>query len=126
MDYVKTDSAPLPVSCYSQAVKAGGFLFISGQVPLDPRTKKLVKGGIAAQTKQVLENIKAIVEAANSSLSNVVKITIFLKNVEDFKDMNDVYCTYFINNPPARTTVQAQPPIPEILIEIEAIASLNQ
>jgi len=126
MEYVKTDKAPLPISCYSQAVKAGGFLFISGQAPLDPKTKKLVKGGIAAQTKQVLENIKAIAEAANSSLSNVVKMTIFLKNIEDFKQMNDVYCTYFVKDPPARTTVQAQLPMPEMLIEIEAIVSLAQ
>ena len=126
MEYVKTDRAPLPISCYSQAVKAGGFLFISGQAPLDPKTKKLVKGGVAAQTKQVLENIKAIAEAANSSLSNVVKMTIFLKNIEDFKQMNDVYCTYFVKDPPARTTVQAQLPMPEMLIEIEAIVSLAQ
>jgi 2-iminobutanoate/2-iminopropanoate deaminase len=126
MEYVKTDRAPLPIACYSQAVKAGGFLFISGQAPLDPKTKEMVKGGVGAQTKQVLENIKAIAEAANSSLSNVVKMTIFLKKIEDFKQMNDVYCTYFVNNPPARTTVQAQLPMPEMLIEIEAIVSLTQ
>jgi len=126
MEYVRTDRAPLPLSCYSQAVKASGFLFVSGQVGLDPKTKKLVQGGVAAQTKQVLENIKSIVEAANSSLKNVVKITVFLKNIEDFKEMNSVYCTYFDKDPPARTTVQAQLPMPELLIEIEATVSLTK
>ena len=125
MEYIETNKAPLPLACYSQAVRAHGFLFISGQVPLDPRTKKLVDGGIAAQTKQALENVKAIVEAAGLSLKNVVKVTIFLKDIEDFKKMNEVYCTYFIKDPPARTTIQARPAMPELLIEIEAIACLT-
>ena len=122
MEYVKTDRAPLPVPCYSQAVRAGDFLFVAGQVPLDPKTKKLVEGGIEAQTRQALENVRAIVETAGSSLEKIVKMTVFLKDMKDFKKMNDVYCTYFIKDPPARTTVQAQLALPEILIEIDAIA----
>ena len=125
MEHIRTDKAPLPLACYSQAVKAGDFLFISGQVPLDPKTKKLVEGGIEAQTKQALDNVKAIIEAASISLKNVVKVTVFLKDVEDFKKMNSVYCTYFTKDPPTRTTVQAQLPMPEILIEIEAMACLK-
>ena len=125
MEHIRTDKAPLPLTCYSQAVRAGGFLFVSGQVPLDPKTKKPVEGGIESQTRQALENVKAIVEAAGSSLKKVVKVTIFLKNIEDFKRMNDVYCTYFTKDFPARTTVQAEPAIQELLIEIEAIAFLG-
>jgi 2-iminobutanoate/2-iminopropanoate deaminase len=125
MEYVRTDRAPLPLACYSQAVKAGDFLFVSGQVPLDPKTRKIVEGGMEAQTRQVLENVKAIVEAAGSSIEKVVKVTVFLKDVGDFKKMNDVYCTYFKKNPPARTAVQAQLAMPELLIEIDAIAFIK-
>jgi 2-iminobutanoate/2-iminopropanoate deaminase len=122
MEYIKTDKAPSPLSCYSQAVRAGNFLFVAGQVPLDPRTKKLVEGGIEAQTRRALENVKAIVETAGLSLEKVVKVTVFLKDMKDFKKMNDVYCSYFVKDPPARTTVQAQLAVPELLIEIDAIA----
>jgi 2-iminobutanoate/2-iminopropanoate deaminase len=94
MEYVRTDRAPSPVACYSQAVRSGGFLFVAGPVSLDPKTKKLVEGGIEAQARQALENVKAIVEAAGSSLEKVVKLTIFLKSMKDFKKMNDVYCIY--------------------------------
>jgi 2-iminobutanoate/2-iminopropanoate deaminase len=125
MECVRTERAPLPISCYSQAVKAGGFVFVSGQVPLNPESKKVVEGGIEAQTKQVLENIKAVVEAAGSSIEKIVKATVFLKDMEDFKKMNDVYCTYFKKIPPARTTVQAQLPMPGLLVEIDAIACLT-
>ena len=125
MDWVRTEGAPLPLACYSQAVKVGGFVFVSGQVALDPVTKKVVEGGVEAQTRRVLENVRAIVEAAGSSLERVVKVTVFLKDIKDFKKMNDVYCTYFVKNPPARTAVQAQLPMPELLIEIEAIAYLK-
>ena len=126
MECIRTDRAPLPLACYSQAVKAGDFVFVSGQVPLNPDTRKVVEGGIEAQAKQVLENIKAIVEAAGSSIEKIVKVTIFLKDMNDFKRMNDVYCAYFKKNPPARTTVQAQLPMPELLIEIDATACLTQ
>jgi 2-iminobutanoate/2-iminopropanoate deaminase len=122
MEHVKTDRAPLPLACYSQAVRRGDFLFIAGQVPLDPGTRKIVEGGIEAQTKQTLENVKAIAEAAGSSLEKMVKVTVYLKDMKHFKEMNDVYCTYFLKNPPARTTIQAQLAMPELLIEIDAIA----
>jgi len=125
MEIVRTEKAPLPLSCYSQAVKVGGFVFVAGQVPLNPETKKTVEGGIEAQTRRVLENVKAIVEAAGSSMENVVKVTVFLKDMGDFKRMNDVYCMYFKNNHPARTAVQAQLVMPEWLIEIDAIACLT-
>ena len=126
VECVRTEKAPLPISCYSQAVKVGGFVFVSGQVPLNPETKKVVDGGIGAQTKQVLENIKVIVEAAGSSIEKIVKVTVFLKDMKDFKKMNDVYCTYFVKDPPARTTVQAQLAMPELLIEIDAVACFAQ
>jgi len=126
LEYVKTDKAPSPLGSYSQAVRMGNFLFVAGQVPLDPRTKKLVEGGIEAQTRRALENVKAIVETAGSSFAKVIKVTVFLKDMKDFKKMNDVYCTYFLKNPPARTTVQAQLAMPELLIEIDAIACFTQ
>jgi len=119
---IRTEKAPLPVAPYSQAVKAGNFLFISGQVPIDPKTGKVVMGDIAIQTKQILENIKAILGAAGLSLKDVVKVTVFLKDVKDFKRMNETYGTYFRDDPPARTTVQAQLAMEELLIEIDAVA----
>ena len=123
---IKTDKAPLPVAPYSQAVKAGDFLFISGQVPIDPKTGKAVMGDIAIQTKQVLENIKSILGAAGLSLKDVVKVTVFLKDVKDFKKMNETYGTFFKEDPPARTTVQAQLAMEELLIEIDAVAYFPQ
>jgi len=123
---IRTDKAPLPVAPYSQAVKAGDFLFVSGQVPIDPKTGKVVIGDIAIQTKQTLENIKAILSAAGLSLKDVVKVTVFLKDVKDFKKMNETYGTYFMDEPPARTTVQAQLAIEELLIEIDAVACSPQ
>jgi len=123
---IRTDKAPLPVAPYSQAVKAGDFLFVSGQVPIDPKTGKVVMGDIAIQTKQTLENIKAILSAAGLSLKDVVKVTVFLKDVKDFKKMNETYGTYFEDEPPARTTVQAQLAIEELLIEIDAVACSPQ
>jgi len=123
---IRTEKAPLPVAPYSQAVKAGDFLFISGQVPIDPKTGKVVMGDIAIQTKQTLENIKAILGAAGLSLKDVVKVTVFLKDVKDFKRMNETYGTYFKEDPPARTTVQAQLAMEELLIEIDAVAYFPQ
>jgi len=123
---IRTEKAPLPIAPYSQAVKAGDFLFISGQVPIDPKTGKVVIGDIAIQTKQTLENIKAILGAAGLSLKDVVKVTVFLKDVKDFKRMNETYGTYFKEDPPARTTVQAQLAMEELLIEIDAVAYFPQ
>lgn len=119
---VKTENAPQPIGPYAQAVKAGNFLFISGQGAVDPTTKTVVTGGIEAQTKQTLENIKEILLAAGLSLERVVKVTIFLERMEDFARMNSVYGEYFNINPPARTTVQAHLPIPSALVEIDAVA----
>lgn len=122
MRAVRTEKAPLPIGPYSQAVAAGDFLFISGQGGLDPKTKTVVSGDIETQTRQTLENIKAILYAAGLSLEKVVKVTVFLKDMKDFKKMNDVYSTYFGANPPARTTVQAQLPLVNGIVEIDAIA----
>jgi len=119
---IRTEKVPLPVAPYSQAVKAGDFLFISGQIPIDPKTGKVVIGDIAIQAKQTLENIKAILSAAGLSLKDVVKVTVFLKDVKDYKKMNETYGTYFKEDPPARTTVQAQLAMEGLLIEIDAIA----
>jgi len=118
----KTDRAPAPIGPYSQAVKAGSLLFISGQGPIDPKTGKKVDGDIKEQTRQVLENIKGILEAAGLTFENVVKVNVYLKNMSDFPEMNEVYKEYFKENPPARTTVQATPP-GDIDVEIDAIAS---
>lgn len=122
MKIIRTEKAPLPVGPYSQAIKAGSFLFISGQAPIDPETKKAVANDIEAQTKQVIENLRAIIAASGMSLSNVVRVGVFLRDMKDFKKMNEVYSRYFKDNPPARTTVQAEPPAPEWLVEMDAIA----
>jgi len=110
------------VGPYSQAVRAGDFLFVSGQGPLDPTTRKTVAADIESQTKQTIENVKAILTAAELQLGNVVKVGVFLRDMNDFKRMNQVYSSYFTVNPPARTTVQARLPIPDWLIEIDVIA----
>ncbi|MEM2153418.1 MAG: RidA family protein [Nitrososphaeria archaeon] len=121
-DIIRTKNAPTPIGPYSQAIKAGNFLFISGQGPIDPKTGKKIVGDIKEQTRQVLENIKSILEAAGLTLENVVKVNVYLKNINDFPKMNEVYKEYFKTNPPARTTVQAIPPA-DIDVEIDAIAS---
>jgi 2-iminobutanoate/2-iminopropanoate deaminase len=122
MQTVKTEKAPLPIGPYSQAVRAGDFLFISGQIGLDPKTKTIANGSIEAQTRQTLQNIGAILGAAGLSFEKVVKITVFLADMKDFKKMNDVYATYFKTNAPARTTVQAKLPVADAVVEIDAIA----
>ncbi|MEM3384818.1 MAG: RidA family protein [Nitrososphaeria archaeon] len=121
-DIIRTKNAPTPIGPYSQAIKAGNFLFISGQGPIDPKTGKKIVGDIKEQTRQVLENIKSILEAAGLTLENVVKVNVYLKNINDFPKMNEVYKEYFKTSPPARTTVQAIPPA-DIDVEIDAIAS---
>jgi len=119
---IRTDRAPIPVAPYSQAIKAGGVIYVSGFVAFDPRTGKVVQGGIREQATQVMENIKAVLEATGSSMKDVVKTTVYLTNMEDFKVMNEVFKTYFPTNPPARVTVGVKLPLPELLIEIEATA----
>ncbi len=120
---ITTSGAPKPVGPYSQAVMAGGFVFLSGQGPLDPATNRLVDGDIVAQTERVLENLKAVLEAAGSSLGQVLKTTVFLKDLNDFRKMNEVYARYFPDNPPARTTIEAARLPLDTLVEIDAIAS---
>jgi len=123
LNSIKTEKAPLPIGPYSQAIKAGNFLFVSGQPPLDPKTKKVTDGDIEIQTKQTIENVKAILAASGMSLGNVVRVGVFLRDMKDFKKMNEVYSAYFKDHPPARTTVQAHLPAPEWLIEMDVIAS---
>lgn len=119
---IKTSKAPQPIGPYSQGVRAGNFVFVSAQAPIDPNTGKVVGTDIESQTGQVLENIRSILEAANLTLSNIARTTVFLSKAADFKRMNDVYRSYFSDNPPARTTVEARLPSPDMLVTIDAIA----
>ena len=121
-EVIATDRGPKAIGPYSQAVKANGFIFISGQIPLDPRTQELVEGNVARQTERVMENLKGIAEAAGSSLDRVVKTTVFLKDLADFPAMNEVYSRYFPANPPARATVQVARLPRDVGVEIELIA----
>ncbi|HEX5432560.1 MAG TPA: RidA family protein, partial [Bryobacteraceae bacterium] len=104
---VATESAPAAIGPYSQAVLSNGFAFLSGQIPIDPATGQLIAGDIAAQTVRVLENLKAVLEACGSSLGQVVKTTVYLKDMDEFARMNEVYARYFPADPPARATVEA-------------------
>ena len=119
---VSTDNAPKAIGPYSQAVKANGAVYLSGQIPLDPATGQVVEGDIAAQAERVLENLKAVLAAAGSSLDHVLKTTIFLADMNDFARVNEVYGRYFTSNPPARATVQAARLPRDVRVEIEAIA----
>jgi len=116
-------SAPAPIGPYSQAIKAGGLVFVSGQIALDPATGALVGADAAAQTKKVLENIEAILEAAGSALVRAVKTTIFLTDLAEFAKVNEVYATYFPFEPPARSTVQVAALPKGAKVEIEVVAS---
>jgi len=120
--FIRTPNAPQPIGPYSQGVKAGNFLFVAGQGPSDPKTGQMAAEEIETQTRQTLTNIKGIVEASGLSMRDVVKVSIFLKSVDDFKKMNEVYKTFFPENPPARTTVEAKLPAPGMLIEIDVVA----
>ncbi len=119
---IETGRAPAPIGPYSQAIRAGGFLFLSGQIPIDPATGAIVSGDVADQTRQVLKNLSAVLEAAGSNLSKVVKTSIFLKSLDDFTRFNSVYAEYLGETRPARSTVQAARLPREVLVEIEAIA----
>lgn len=118
---IETNDAPTPIGPYSQGVIVGNLFFVSGQGPIDPKTGKMVSGGIKEQTRQVLENISNILKAAGLSLENVVRVTVFLRDIKDYSEMNEVYKEYFKSKPPSRTTVQAAPP-GDIAVEIDAIA----
>ncbi len=119
---IATDHAPRAIGPYSQAVLANGFVFLSGQIPLDPATNQLVEGDVVVQTERVLENLKAVLQACGSSLGSVVKTTVFLKDMADFPRMNEVYGRYFPADAPARSTVQAARLPRDVSVEIEVIA----
>ena len=122
---IHTDLASKAIGPYSQAVRTGDLLFCAGQIPLDPETMKLVEGDITIQTRRALTNLKNVLEAGGSDLSRVVKTTVFLANLDDFKAMNEVYAEFFAGQPPARSTVQVARLSAGALVEIEAIAILN-
>ena len=119
---VHTDDAPRAIGPYSQAVRAGGFVFCSGQLALDPDTGQLVQGDTKAQTNRALQNIRAVLEAAGSSLEKVVRTTVYLANMNDFGMMNEMYMSFFRENPPARSTVEVSRLPREARVEIDAIA----
>jgi len=119
---VRTPNAPQPIGPYSQGIIADGFLFVSGQGAVDPKTGKLTGTDIESQTRQTLTNVRNIVEASGLSMRDLVRVSIYLKNMKDFKRMNEVYKSFFPDDPPARTTIQAELPLPEMLIEIDTIA----
>ena len=122
---IQTDKSPAAIGPYSQAVVAGGMLYASGQIPLDPATGELVPGDTAAQTKQVLENLKAVVEAADGSMANVVKVTIYLTDMKQFASVNEVYGTYFSSPYPARACVQVSELPKSVDVEMDAIVQLG-
>ena len=119
---VKTEAAPGAIGPYSQAVVAGGFVYASGQIPIDPATGQFVEGGVREQTAQVLRNLSKVLEAAGSSLARVVKTTVFLADMNDFVAMNETYATYFSEEPPARSTVQAARLPRDARVEIDVVA----
>jgi 2-iminobutanoate/2-iminopropanoate deaminase len=121
---VSTDKAPKAIGPYEQAIKVGEFIYTAGQIPIDPKTGNFVAGGIAEQTRQVLENLKAVVEAGGSSLERVVKATVFLKNIADFAAMNEVYAEYLGQAKPARSTVAVADLPRGALVEIDLVATV--
>ena len=121
-EVISTDKGPKAIGPYSQAIKANGLIFTAGQIPFDPATSQIVEGDVAIQTARVLENLKAIVEAAGSSLEKVVKTTVYLKDMNDFAAMNEVYGRYLSANAPARSTVEVARLPRDVKVEIEVIA----
>jgi 2-iminobutanoate/2-iminopropanoate deaminase len=122
MESIQTDRAPQAIGPYSQAIKTNGFVFASGQIPLDPGTMQIVDGDIRTQTDRVLNNLKAVLEAAGSSIDRVVKTTVFLVDMDDFAEMNEVYATFFGGTKPARSTIQAARLPRDVRVEIEVVA----
>ena len=120
-EFIITPNAPQPAGPYSQAIKAGSFVYVAGQGPVDSKTGKMGED-IETQTRQTLLNVKAIIEASGCTMSDVVKVSVFLKNASDFSKMNDIYKTFFPLNPPTRTTVEVKFVAPGMLIEIDAVA----
>jgi 2-iminobutanoate/2-iminopropanoate deaminase len=123
-EVVFTPRGPKPIGPYSQAIKANGFLFVSGQVALDPQSGEMVGSEVRQQTERVLENLKAILEASGSSFKHVVKTTVYLKDMNDFPAMNEIYAHYFTATPPARSTVQAARLPKDALVEVDVVAVL--
>ena len=122
-EVIQTEMGPRPIGPYSQAIRANQFLFLSGQTPLDPKSGEMIVGGIREQTERVLQNIKGVLEASGAALSQVVKTTVFLKDMNDFAAMNEVYGRFFNSAPPARSTVQVARLPKDALVEIEVIAA---
>lgn len=122
---IATEKAPQAIGPYSQAVAHNGLLYLSGQIALDPATGQLIEGDVAAQTERVLENLKAVLEAAGSSLGRVLKTTVYLKDLGEFARMNEVYGRYFPENPPARATVEVARLPRDARVEIEAVAAMG-
>lgn len=123
-EVVNTEKAPAALGPYSQAIKFGNLLFSSGQIPMDPETGEIVADDVESQTRQVLENVRAVLEEAGTSLDKVLKTTVFIKNMDDFGKINDVYAEYFTENPPARSTVEVARLPKDVQVEIEVIATL--
>jgi len=121
-EIISTKDAPQAIGPYSQAIKANGFIFTSGQIAIDPSTQQVVTGDVGAQTERVLRNLSEILEAAGSGLGKVVRCTVFLKNMNDFAAMNQVYAKYFSSAPPARSTVEVARLPKDVLVEIDVIA----
>jgi len=121
-EVIATSDGPKAIGPYSQAIKANGFVFVSGQVAFDPATQQIIEGDVSAQTDRVLQNLSAILKAAGSSLEKVVKSSVFLKNMADFGAMNEVYGRYFPQAPPARSTVEVARLPKDVLVEIDVIA----
>jgi 2-iminobutanoate/2-iminopropanoate deaminase len=121
-EVISTEKGPKAIGPYSQAIKANGFIFVSGQTAFDPASGKAIEGGTAKQTERIIENLKAILESAGSSLERVIKVGVFLKDMNDFTVMNEVYARYFPANPPARTTVEVARLPRDFLVEIDVIA----
>jgi 2-iminobutanoate/2-iminopropanoate deaminase len=119
---IATDKAPRAIGPYSQAIRANGFVFVSGQVAFDPATGYLVEGGVTQQTARVMENLRAVLESAGSSLDKVVKTTVYLKSMEDFGKMNEIYGRFFPAEPPARSTVEVARLPRDVRVEIDVIA----
>jgi 2-iminobutanoate/2-iminopropanoate deaminase len=121
-EVIATDQAPQAIGPYSQAIRAGGLVFTSGQVAIDPSTQQVIVGDVSAQTERVLKNLAAILQASGSSLEKVLRCTVFLKNMGDFGAMNEVYGRYFKQAPPARSTVEVARLPKDVLVEIDVIA----
>jgi 2-iminobutanoate/2-iminopropanoate deaminase len=121
-EVIATDRAPKAIGPYSQAIRAAGFVFTSGQVAIDPATQQVIAGDVAAQTDRVMKNLAAVLQAAGSSLDKVLRCTVFLKNMGDFAAMNEVYGRYFTQAPPARSTVEVARLPKDLLVEIDVIA----